>query len=163
YGMDGPEDELEKVFWKCLRTMFEEPLSTDPIWSELGQQKIITTAGEMADLIIVVVKVDTCLGGVSLYLSVSRTSSVIFYTQISCSRIRTSKSGSISEDNSFWECGRDKRTRTREATTMQTTIDQRQYMPVTANIGTWKIGVPKLSLEDKVNKYTPNEVLWRTH
>ncbi|GJW95949.1 hypothetical protein Tco_0175621 [Tanacetum coccineum] len=41
YGMDGPEDELEKVFWKCLRTMFEEPLSTDPIWSELGQQKII--------------------------------------------------------------------------------------------------------------------------
>ncbi|GJR50302.1 hypothetical protein Tco_1400823 [Tanacetum coccineum] len=41
YGMDGPEDELEKVFWKCLRTMFEEPLSTDPIWSELGQQRII--------------------------------------------------------------------------------------------------------------------------
>ncbi|GJV17364.1 hypothetical protein Tco_1362687 [Tanacetum coccineum] len=39
--MDGPEDELEKGFWKCLRTMFEEPLSTDPIWSELGQQKII--------------------------------------------------------------------------------------------------------------------------
>ncbi|GJS84517.1 putative ribonuclease H-like domain-containing protein [Tanacetum coccineum] len=42
YGMDGPEDELEKVFWKCLKTMFEEPLSTDPIWSELGQQKIIS-------------------------------------------------------------------------------------------------------------------------
>ncbi|GJW52694.1 hypothetical protein Tco_0096779 [Tanacetum coccineum] len=42
YGMDGPEDELEKGFWKCLRTMFEEPLSTDPIWSELGQQKIIS-------------------------------------------------------------------------------------------------------------------------
>ncbi|GKA86420.1 hypothetical protein Tco_0808131 [Tanacetum coccineum] len=41
YGMDGPEDELEKGFWKCLKTMFEEPLSTDPIWSELGQQKII--------------------------------------------------------------------------------------------------------------------------
>ncbi|GJX91375.1 hypothetical protein Tco_0344701 [Tanacetum coccineum] len=42
YGMDGPEDELEKVFWKCLKTMFEEPLSTDPIWSEVGQQKIIS-------------------------------------------------------------------------------------------------------------------------
>ncbi|GJX78754.1 hypothetical protein Tco_0326903 [Tanacetum coccineum] len=42
YGMDGPEDELEKVFWKYLKNMFEEPLSTDPIWSELGQQRIIT-------------------------------------------------------------------------------------------------------------------------
>ncbi|GKD40275.1 hypothetical protein Tco_1260482 [Tanacetum coccineum] len=42
YGMDGPEDKLEKGFWKCLRTMFEEPLNTDPIWSELGQQKIIS-------------------------------------------------------------------------------------------------------------------------
>ncbi|GJT60452.1 hypothetical protein Tco_1003985 [Tanacetum coccineum] len=42
YGMDGPEDKLEKGFWKCLRTMFEEPLSTDSIWSELGQQKIIS-------------------------------------------------------------------------------------------------------------------------
>ncbi|GJZ63761.1 hypothetical protein Tco_0620182, partial [Tanacetum coccineum] len=31
YGMDGPEDELEKVFWKYLKNMFEEPLSTDPI------------------------------------------------------------------------------------------------------------------------------------
>ncbi|GKC09703.1 putative ribonuclease H-like domain-containing protein, partial [Tanacetum coccineum] len=41
YGMDGPEDELEKVFWKYLKNMFEEPLSTDPIWSELGQQRII--------------------------------------------------------------------------------------------------------------------------
>ncbi|GJZ60118.1 hypothetical protein Tco_0615934 [Tanacetum coccineum] len=29
YGMDGPEDKLEKGFWKCLRIMFEEPLSTD--------------------------------------------------------------------------------------------------------------------------------------
>ncbi|GKD44151.1 hypothetical protein Tco_1268796 [Tanacetum coccineum] len=36
YGMDGPEDELEKVFWKYLKNMFEEPLSTDPIWSLLG-------------------------------------------------------------------------------------------------------------------------------
>ncbi|GJY51246.1 hypothetical protein Tco_0442093, partial [Tanacetum coccineum] len=42
YGMDGPEDKIEKGFWKCLRTMFEEPLSTDSIWSELGQQKIIS-------------------------------------------------------------------------------------------------------------------------
>ncbi|GJS73827.1 hypothetical protein Tco_0706668 [Tanacetum coccineum] len=32
-GMDGPEDELEKVFWKYLKNMFKEPLSTDPIWS----------------------------------------------------------------------------------------------------------------------------------
>ncbi|GKA89085.1 hypothetical protein Tco_0810897 [Tanacetum coccineum] len=41
YGMDGPKDELEKVFWKYLKNMFEEPLSTYPIWSELGQQRII--------------------------------------------------------------------------------------------------------------------------
>ncbi|GKD74528.1 hypothetical protein Tco_1332810 [Tanacetum coccineum] len=41
YGMDGPDDKLEKGFWKCLRIMFEEP-STDSIWSELGQQKIIS-------------------------------------------------------------------------------------------------------------------------
>ncbi|GJX34365.1 hypothetical protein Tco_0245922 [Tanacetum coccineum] len=42
YGMNGPEDELERVFWKYLKNMFEEPLSTDPIWSEVGQQKIIS-------------------------------------------------------------------------------------------------------------------------
>ncbi|GJR34119.1 ribonuclease H-like domain-containing protein [Tanacetum coccineum] len=42
YGMDGPEDELEKVFWKYLKNMFEEPLSTDPIWSLLGQQRVIS-------------------------------------------------------------------------------------------------------------------------
>ncbi|GJZ10220.1 hypothetical protein Tco_0544979 [Tanacetum coccineum] len=41
YGMNRPEDKLEKGFWECLRIMFEEPLSTDSIWSELGQQKII--------------------------------------------------------------------------------------------------------------------------
>ncbi|GJV64465.1 hypothetical protein Tco_1475293 [Tanacetum coccineum] len=40
YGLDGPEDKLEKGFWKCLRIMFEEPLSTDSIWSEIEQQKI---------------------------------------------------------------------------------------------------------------------------
>ncbi|GKD55916.1 hypothetical protein Tco_1289303 [Tanacetum coccineum] len=33
YGMDGPEDKLEKIFWKYLKDMFEEPLSTDPVWS----------------------------------------------------------------------------------------------------------------------------------
>ncbi|GJS06080.1 putative ribonuclease H-like domain-containing protein [Tanacetum coccineum] len=32
YGMDGPEDKLEKIFWKYLKDMFEEPLSTDPVW-----------------------------------------------------------------------------------------------------------------------------------
>ncbi|GJR76743.1 hypothetical protein Tco_0089108 [Tanacetum coccineum] len=42
YGMDRPEDELEKVFWKYLKNMFEEPLSTDPIWSLLSQQRIIS-------------------------------------------------------------------------------------------------------------------------
>ncbi|GJW58440.1 hypothetical protein Tco_0105171 [Tanacetum coccineum] len=31
-----------KGFWNCLRIMFEEPLSTDSIWSEIGQQKIIS-------------------------------------------------------------------------------------------------------------------------
>ncbi|GJT53152.1 hypothetical protein Tco_0988206 [Tanacetum coccineum] len=38
YRMDGPEDELEKVFWKYLKNMFEEPLSTDPIWSALDKK-----------------------------------------------------------------------------------------------------------------------------
>ncbi|GJR48346.1 hypothetical protein Tco_1316449 [Tanacetum coccineum] len=42
YVMDGPEDELEKVFWKYLKNTFEEPLSTDPIWSTLGQERIIS-------------------------------------------------------------------------------------------------------------------------
>ncbi|GJW11156.1 hypothetical protein Tco_1576983 [Tanacetum coccineum] len=42
YGMSGPEDKLEKIFWKYLKDMFEEPLSTDHVWSELGQQKIIS-------------------------------------------------------------------------------------------------------------------------
>ncbi|GJU81910.1 hypothetical protein Tco_1284275 [Tanacetum coccineum] len=35
YGMNGPEDELEKVLWEYLKNMFEAPLSTDPIWSSL--------------------------------------------------------------------------------------------------------------------------------
>ncbi|GJV01685.1 hypothetical protein Tco_1335254 [Tanacetum coccineum] len=42
YGLDGPEDELEKVFWMYLKNMFKEPLSTDPIWSLLSQQRIIS-------------------------------------------------------------------------------------------------------------------------
>ncbi|GJV72317.1 hypothetical protein Tco_1492312 [Tanacetum coccineum] len=42
YGMNGPEDELEKVLWEYLKNMFEAPLSTDPIWSSLGQQRIIS-------------------------------------------------------------------------------------------------------------------------
>ncbi|GKB23911.1 putative ribonuclease H-like domain-containing protein, partial [Tanacetum coccineum] len=36
YGVNGPEDELEKVLWGYLKNMFEEPLSTDPIWSLLA-------------------------------------------------------------------------------------------------------------------------------
>ncbi|GJU06771.1 hypothetical protein Tco_1123201 [Tanacetum coccineum] len=38
YGMDGPEDELEKVLWEYLKNMFEEPLSTYPIWSVLDKK-----------------------------------------------------------------------------------------------------------------------------
>ncbi|GJS95537.1 hypothetical protein Tco_0802505 [Tanacetum coccineum] len=33
YGMTGPEDEFEKILWEYLKNMFEEPLSTDPVWS----------------------------------------------------------------------------------------------------------------------------------
>ncbi|GJS43252.1 hypothetical protein Tco_0568295 [Tanacetum coccineum] len=35
YGMDGPEDKLERTFWKYLKDMFEEPLSTDPVWKSM--------------------------------------------------------------------------------------------------------------------------------
>ncbi|GJZ49884.1 RNA-directed DNA polymerase, eukaryota, reverse transcriptase zinc-binding domain protein [Tanacetum coccineum] len=34
YGMNGPEDELEKVLWGYLRNMFEEPLRTDLFWRQ---------------------------------------------------------------------------------------------------------------------------------
>ncbi|GKF91436.1 hypothetical protein Tco_0275137, partial [Tanacetum coccineum] len=34
-GVNGPDDELEKVLWEYLKNMFEEPFSTDPIWSLL--------------------------------------------------------------------------------------------------------------------------------
>ncbi|GJT59975.1 hypothetical protein Tco_1003508 [Tanacetum coccineum] len=40
-GMNEPEDEFEKVPWGYLKNMFEEPLSTDSIWSLPGQQRII--------------------------------------------------------------------------------------------------------------------------
>ncbi|GJS87768.1 hypothetical protein Tco_0770404 [Tanacetum coccineum] len=39
--MNEPEDEFEKVLWEYLKNMFEEPLSTDSIWSLPGQQRII--------------------------------------------------------------------------------------------------------------------------
>ncbi|GJT67717.1 hypothetical protein Tco_1019197 [Tanacetum coccineum] len=42
YGMNEPEDEHEKVLWEYLKNMFEEPLSTDLIWSLPGQQRIIS-------------------------------------------------------------------------------------------------------------------------
>ncbi|GKD68458.1 hypothetical protein Tco_1322548 [Tanacetum coccineum] len=42
YGMNEPKDELEKVLWEYLKNMFKAPLSTDPIWSSLGQQRIIS-------------------------------------------------------------------------------------------------------------------------
>ncbi|GJY46824.1 hypothetical protein Tco_0435887, partial [Tanacetum coccineum] len=42
YGMNRPEDELEKILCEYLKNMFEEPLSTDPVWSPLGQQRLIS-------------------------------------------------------------------------------------------------------------------------
>ncbi|GJV72188.1 hypothetical protein Tco_1492183 [Tanacetum coccineum] len=41
HGMNKPEDEFEKVLWEYLKNMFEEPLSTDSIWSLPGQQRLI--------------------------------------------------------------------------------------------------------------------------
>ncbi|GJT71409.1 hypothetical protein Tco_1030695 [Tanacetum coccineum] len=41
HGMNELEDEFEKVLWEYLKNMFEEPLSTDSIWSLPGQQRII--------------------------------------------------------------------------------------------------------------------------
>ncbi|GKF55254.1 hypothetical protein Tco_0165594, partial [Tanacetum coccineum] len=38
YGMNGPEDELEKVLWGYLKNMFEALLSTDPIWVSLDKK-----------------------------------------------------------------------------------------------------------------------------
>ncbi|GKB23727.1 hypothetical protein Tco_0863128 [Tanacetum coccineum] len=44
YGMNGPEDELERVFWNYLKNMFEEPLSTASYWREVGPIKEIIKA-----------------------------------------------------------------------------------------------------------------------
>ncbi|GJV43475.1 DNA helicase [Tanacetum coccineum] len=41
YGMNRPEDELERVLWDYLKNMFEPPLSTYPIWSVLGPDRIL--------------------------------------------------------------------------------------------------------------------------
>ncbi|GJV60312.1 hypothetical protein Tco_1466412 [Tanacetum coccineum] len=41
HGMNELEDEFEKVLWEYLKNMFEEPLSTDSIWSLTCQQRII--------------------------------------------------------------------------------------------------------------------------
>ncbi|GJV30719.1 hypothetical protein Tco_1387167 [Tanacetum coccineum] len=41
YGTNGPEDEYERVFWGDLKTMFDPPLSTDPVWNLPYQQKML--------------------------------------------------------------------------------------------------------------------------
>ncbi|GKB63176.1 hypothetical protein Tco_0919362 [Tanacetum coccineum] len=41
YGTNGPEDEYERVFWGDLKTMFDPPLSTDPVWNLPYQQKVL--------------------------------------------------------------------------------------------------------------------------
>ncbi|GJZ24240.1 putative ribonuclease H-like domain-containing protein [Tanacetum coccineum] len=43
HGMNEPEDEFEKVLWEYLKNMFEEPLSTDSIWS-LPERKYLLSA-----------------------------------------------------------------------------------------------------------------------
>ncbi|GJW46717.1 hypothetical protein Tco_0078363 [Tanacetum coccineum] len=42
YGIEGPTDDYERVFWENLKTMFDAPLSTDLVWSLPGQQKILS-------------------------------------------------------------------------------------------------------------------------
>ncbi|GKE04369.1 hypothetical protein Tco_1396387, partial [Tanacetum coccineum] len=42
YGTNGPEDEYERVFWGDIKTMFDPPLSTDPVWNLPYQQKMIS-------------------------------------------------------------------------------------------------------------------------
>ncbi|GJT76015.1 hypothetical protein Tco_1042740 [Tanacetum coccineum] len=41
YGTNGPEDEYERVFWGDLKTMFDPPLSIDPVWKLPYQQKML--------------------------------------------------------------------------------------------------------------------------
>ncbi|GKB01468.1 hypothetical protein Tco_0829512, partial [Tanacetum coccineum] len=42
YGTNGPEDEYERVFWRDIKTMFNPPLSTDPVWNLPYQQKMLS-------------------------------------------------------------------------------------------------------------------------
>ncbi|GJY19972.1 hypothetical protein Tco_0392538 [Tanacetum coccineum] len=42
YGTNGPEDEYERVFWGDLKTMFDPPLSTNPVWNLPYQQKMLS-------------------------------------------------------------------------------------------------------------------------
>ncbi|GKB19938.1 hypothetical protein Tco_0853861, partial [Tanacetum coccineum] len=42
YGISRPKDEHEKVLWEYLKNIFDAPLSTDPVWSLPGQQRIIS-------------------------------------------------------------------------------------------------------------------------
>ncbi|GJV35812.1 hypothetical protein Tco_1408289 [Tanacetum coccineum] len=41
YGTNRPEDEYERVFWGDLKTMFDPPLITDPVWNLPYQQKML--------------------------------------------------------------------------------------------------------------------------
>ncbi|GJS18544.1 hypothetical protein Tco_0413016 [Tanacetum coccineum] len=42
YRTNGPEDEYERVFWGDIKTMFDPPLSTDPVWNLPYQQKMLS-------------------------------------------------------------------------------------------------------------------------
>ncbi|GJZ01555.1 hypothetical protein Tco_0519516 [Tanacetum coccineum] len=41
YGTNRPKDEYERVFWGDLKTMFDPPLSTDPVWNLPYQPKML--------------------------------------------------------------------------------------------------------------------------
>ncbi|GKF21834.1 hypothetical protein Tco_0070472, partial [Tanacetum coccineum] len=41
HSINEPEDEFEKVLWEYMKNMFEEPLSTDSIWSLLDVYMLI--------------------------------------------------------------------------------------------------------------------------
>ncbi|GJS90751.1 hypothetical protein Tco_0773387 [Tanacetum coccineum] len=42
YGTNRPEDEYERVFWGDIKTTFDPPLSTDPVWNLPYQQKMLS-------------------------------------------------------------------------------------------------------------------------
>ncbi|GJT40575.1 hypothetical protein Tco_0940440 [Tanacetum coccineum] len=42
YGTNRPEDKYERVFWGDIKTMFDPPLSTDPVWNLPYQQKMLS-------------------------------------------------------------------------------------------------------------------------